>query len=185
MSFSSPVPTWKRFDTYPPFVAALTSAGSFVDLTAATAIKTILKGATAEVTGTCSKLTVVTPTASVVLGQDYVTVSSLASIVVGSSVQGLLSGIPPGTRVGSIDVTDKFVYLVDANNDPVLATKTAAAATLTFNVGTVTYSWATNDLSVADTYENEVEVTWSGGAIETFPNDGYNEILVLADLEDA
>lgn len=32
------------------------------------------------------------------------------------------------------------------------------------------YTWASNDLSVAGDYEVEIEVTWSAGQIETFPD---------------
>lgn len=47
------------------------------------------------------------------------------------------------------------------------------------------YVWAANDLAVAGDYEVEIEVTWSVGNIETFPdNKTRNPIFnVTADLD--
>jgi hypothetical protein len=184
MSISTPTPTWKRFDTYPPLIGALQSAGLFVDLTSATAIKAILKGTTALVTGSCTKLTVATPTGTLTLGSASITaVSALTNIVVGSSIQG--AGVPQGARVGSINSVTNVITMVDVNNNPIGATAAGTGVTLTINVGTVSYTWGGSDLSVADTYQQEFEVTWTGGAIETFPNDSYNTIIVKPDLENA
>lgn len=44
----------------------------------------------------------------------------------------------------------------------------------------VAYDWQTGDTDVSGTYEMEVEVEYSNGRIETFPNAGY-EILVISD----
>lgn len=46
--------TIKQHDTYPPLTAALKTSGVAIDLTTATAVKVILKGATVTVTGTCT-----------------------------------------------------------------------------------------------------------------------------------
>lgn len=48
--------------------------------------------------------------------------------------------------------------------------------------GEVTYTWGTADLDTAGVYDAEVQVTWTGGAIETFPNGGYNRIRVVDDI---
>lgn len=47
------------------------------------------------------------------------------------------------------------------------------------------YTWGSSDLSVAGDYETEIEVTWSVGNIETFPdNKTRNPVFnVSADLD--
>lgn len=51
--------------------------------------------------------------------------------------------------------------------------------------GSIQYNWATNDLSVSDTYNVEFEIGWAGGGIQTVPNSGYSTIEVVDDLENA
>lgn len=48
--------------------------------------------------------------------------------------------------------------------------------------GWVRYDWAAADLDVAGDYRAEVQVTWAGGKVQTFPADGYVTILVHKDL---
>jgi hypothetical protein len=44
------------------------------------------------------------------------------------------------------------------------------------------YVWGASDLAVAGSYEVEIEVTWSAGKIETFPNaKGRNPTFVVTD----
>ncbi len=67
----------------------------------------------------------------------------------------------------------------------VAATATNAqvgAGTADGSTGNVIYSWGTSDLSTADWYRAEWEVTFSNGSIETFPNDGYMIVAVRSDL---
>jgi hypothetical protein len=53
--------------------------------------------------------------------------------------------------------------------------------------GKYTYNWAPTDLSVADTYEAELEVTWTTVPlkIQTFPSNKANNptFIVTADLD--
>lgn len=49
-------------------------------------------------------------------------------------------------------------------------------------VGEVRYDWRAADLAVAGHYRGEWQVTYSGGAIETFPQDGYIGVVVRDDL---
>lgn len=113
---SASPPSWKRWDTYPPYAAFLQQAGgaSVIALTAASQVKLIMKN------------TVNTATSVVVTG--VMTIASAAQ-------------------------------------------------------GYVTYNWASTDLSWADTYNVEYEIAWQAGGIETVPNDAYDQIVVIADLE--
>ena len=49
--------------------------------------------------------------------------------------------------------------------------------------GIVTYQWAAGDLDTPGKYDVEFEITWTGGGIETVPNDGYLELEVVDDLD--
>lgn len=56
------------------------------------------------------------------------------------------------------------------------------AGTVDGSKGNVVYNWATTDLSVADWYSAEWEVTFSNGSIQSFPNTGYMLVAVEAQL---
>lgn len=48
--------------------------------------------------------------------------------------------------------------------------------------GQVRYDWLAADKDTPGLFVSEVEVTWSGGATQTFPDAGYYTILVTRDL---
>jgi len=52
------------------------------------------------------------------------------------------------------------------------------------SLGYVQYEWGEGDLDEAGAYYAEWEVHFASGEIETFPNDSYIEILILADIEE-
>jgi len=65
----------------------------------------------------------------------------------------------------------------------------AATASLTSNAtivnadaGSVKYVWVTGDTSAPGSYQAEFQVTFTGGAIETFPNDGSIAIEITPEL---
>ena len=66
------------------------------------------------------------------------------------------------------------------------ASTPAITGVLTFVVprssGQVSYAWQTNDTSTVGSYRAEVEVTWSDGTLQTFPNAGYIPLTILPDL---
>ena len=55
---------------------------------------------------------------------------------------------------------------------------TIVAATL----GHVSFAFSAPNTDTAGNYEGEFQVTFSGGAIETFPNDGYIKIIITDDV---
>lgn len=62
-------------------------------------------------------------------------------------------------------------------------TKVDAAATVTDGAnGVVEYRWASGDTDTPGEYDAEFEVTYSGGGVETFPNDGFLTVKVLEDI---
>lgn len=46
--------------------------------------------------------------------------------------------------------------------------------------GTVRYAWQAGDTATPGMYLAEWEVTYAGGATETFPNGGYDVVLITA-----
>lgn len=48
--------------------------------------------------------------------------------------------------------------------------------------GQVQFDWQTGDTAAAGVYRAEFEVTFANGAVETFPSDGYIDIIIRADL---
>lgn len=53
---------------------------------------------------------------------------------------------------------------------------------ITATKGEVRYEWTTTNTNTAGTFEGEFEVTFSGGEIQTFPNNGYIDIIILEDV---
>lgn len=49
--------------------------------------------------------------------------------------------------------------------------------------GRVQYDWQTGDTDTIGTYEAEIEILWTDGTIETWPNTGYASVTVAADLD--
>jgi hypothetical protein len=48
--------------------------------------------------------------------------------------------------------------------------------------GEVTYAWGTIDTNTVGTFDAEIEITWSDGKAETFPNNDYWEVEIVDDL---
>lgn len=58
----------------------------------------------------------------------------------------------------------------------------SAAAVVDAVNGKVTYTWLSGDTAVAGVFDAEWEVTFAGGAVQTFPVDGLDTVLIRADL---
>ncbi len=48
--------------------------------------------------------------------------------------------------------------------------------------GVVTYAWGASDTDTAGTFQAEIEVLWADGKAETFPNDGYWDVVIADDI---
>ena len=51
--------------------------------------------------------------------------------------------------------------------------------------GQVSYPWTTSDTNTADDYEAEFQVTFSGGAVQTFPGRNWILVHVIDDIDTA
>lgn len=83
----------------------------------------------------------------------------------------------------AIDLTTAISVKIILKGTTLLITGTCTIVTPAS--GIISYTWATTDLAVADTYQVEFEITWPSSKIQTVPNSGTNSILVVADLEGA
>mgnify|MGYP001035203391 CR=1 FL=1 len=58
----------------------------------------------------------------------------------------------------------------------------ARASVIDAATGVVKYDWMPEDTNTAGRYEAEIEVTYTDGATETFPNGGYETIIIIDDI---
>jgi len=49
--------------------------------------------------------------------------------------------------------------------------------------GVVKYQWLADNVDTAGTLKAILKITWNDGTVETVPNDGYFEIVVVDDFE--
>lgn len=56
------------------------------------------------------------------------------------------------------------------------------ATVISASEGIVQYAWSTGDTDTAGVYNAEWEITFSDGSVQTVPNDGYDEVLIKAQL---
>ena len=85
-----------------------------------------------------------------------------------------------GRPVNVTGATTVF-HMRNAADDTV---KVSGGTTSTLNAtrGEVRYSWSTSDTDTAGNFEGEFQVTFSGGGVQTFPNDGYIDIIIFEDV---
>ena len=67
-------------------------------------------------------------------------------------------------------------------SDRTIVINNQAAVIVVAASGTVEYEWKASETVTAGQYEGEVEVTFSGGLIETFPNDRYIVIDIIGEV---
>lgn len=58
----------------------------------------------------------------------------------------------------------------------------AAGSVVDAALGRVKYDFSASDTDTADTYEAEFEVTYSNGDIQSFPNDGHFDVVIIDDI---
>ena len=60
--------------------------------------------------------------------------------------------------------------------------RAAAVVVTATGTPTVRYDWQAADTNTAGFFDAEFEVTYAGGAIETFPNDSFIRINITGDI---
>jgi hypothetical protein len=82
-----------------------------------------------------------------------------------------------------VDLTDCIVrFRMRAKNASTNKVDKIATVAADATTGVVLVPWETTDIDTADIYDGEFEVTFPSGKPESFPNDGYVTIEILADF---
>lgn len=69
-----------------------------------------------------------------------------------------------------------------ATGGAVKVSRAAAVVVTETGTPTVRYDWTAQDTDTSGTYDGEFEVTYAGGAVETFPNTGFIKIVIAKDI---
>lgn len=86
---------------------------------------------------------------------------------------------------GPINLTGATVKLIMKGKGTASGTTISGTCVIvSAAAGTVSYSWLTGNTDVVGSYDLEFQITYSGGGIETVPNDGYKSVEIVADLGD-
>ncbi len=71
-----------------------------------------------------------------------------------------------------------IVFSMASQKGVVAISRRAATRDDAVDVGAVRLNWQAGDTTLAGVYNAEFEVTYAGGGIETFPNEGYLVVRV-------
>lgn len=98
----------------------------------------------------------------------------------GDTSPSLLSAIFPL----DVDLTGATVcFNMRAKDSGAVKVNRAAAAIVTATgTPTVQYDWTGADTDTAGFFDAEFEVTYAGGAVETFPNNGFIRVHIDGDI---
>lgn len=98
----------------------------------------------------------------------------------GDTSPSLLYALDPAT----VDLTGATVrFNMRASEGGAVKVNRAAAVIVTATgTPTVRYDWLAGDVDTAAIYEAEFEVTYAGGAVETFPNDSFIRVAITGDI---
>lgn len=101
----------------------------------------------------------------------------LFSLKVGDTAPALEAVLRDNTG-SAVDLTDATVdlnVLHPRGGDVEVA---AQATILNATDGLVEYSWAAGDTDVEGRYRAEFVVEYTDGSVETFPNDGFHDLVI-------
>ena len=82
----------------------------------------------------------------------------------------------------AVDITGASVRFHMRKEGSSDATVDAAAIITDAAAGQVRYTWVADDTAIAGTFIAEFEVTYSNGAVETFPNYGHLQVQIGDDI---
>lgn len=97
----------------------------------------------------------------------------------GDTSPSLLYAIAPA----STDLTGATVrFNMRLNGGATKISRAAAVIVTPTGTPTVRYDWTAADTDTVGFYEAEFEVTYSGGAVETFPNSDFIRVQIAGDI---
>jgi hypothetical protein len=83
----------------------------------------------------------------------------------------------------SINITGAVVKFSMRNaSTNVVKISLGSVTTVSSTAGRVKYSFTASDTDTAGNFDGEFQVTFVGGQVETFPNDGYIKVIVTDDV---
>ena len=83
----------------------------------------------------------------------------------------------------TINVTGATVKFNMRNaSDNIVKVNAGSVTTVSSTSGRVKYSFSTADTDTAGNFDGEFQVTFVGGQVETFPNDGYIKVIITDDV---
>jgi hypothetical protein len=83
----------------------------------------------------------------------------------------------------SINITGATVKFNMRNaSDNTVTVDNGSVTTVSSTAGQVKYSFSTSDTDTSGNFDGEFQVTFVGGQVETFPNDGYIKVIITDDV---
>jgi len=83
----------------------------------------------------------------------------------------------------TINVTGATVKFNMRNaSDNTVKVNNGSVTTVSSTSGRVKYSFSASDTDTAGNFDGEFEVTFVGGQVETFPNDGFIKVIITDDV---
>ena len=83
----------------------------------------------------------------------------------------------------SINVTGATVKFSMRNAaDKTVKINLGSVTTVSSTAGRIKYSFSAADTDTAGNFDGEFQVTFVGGQVETFPNDGYIKVIITDDV---
>ena len=83
----------------------------------------------------------------------------------------------------SINITGSTVkFNLRNSSDNVVKIDNGSVTTVSSTAGRVKYSFTAANTDTSGNFDGEFEVTFVGGQVETFPNDGYIKVIITDDL---
>lgn len=93
----------------------------------------------------------------------------------------LLYSLMPAAEVDLTGATVRFNMRSRAEGS-VRVNRAPAVIVTAIGTPTVAYDWQVGNTAVAELCDAEFEVTYVGGAVETFPNNGFITVVVTGDI---
>jgi hypothetical protein len=93
----------------------------------------------------------------------------------------LVYALTPAAEIDLTGATVRFNMRSRATGT-VRITRAAAVIVTATGLPTVAYDWQAGDTAVPELCDAEFEVTYAGGVVETFPNNGFITVVVAGDI---
>jgi hypothetical protein len=83
----------------------------------------------------------------------------------------------------SINITGSIIkFNLRNTSDNTTKINAGSVTTVSSTAGRVKYSFTTSDTDTSGNFDGEFQVTFVGGQVETFPNDGYIKVIITDDV---